>query len=288
MRLILASYLLASAAATGALYDIHVESATRQTSNGDTVAYQLHYPSGTGPFATVVLNHGFQRSPANQAGNAQYLAQRGLVVMTPALESIGTAEGQQRAIANTVDHVRWLLARGASPSDPLFGRIDANRIALAGHSAGGAVALEATLAAQTENVGVHALAVLDGVPWNRTVATAPLLSRLPFSSIRSEPNICNANAAVLEMLQALSFVIRDVKLVAATHCDVENPTDLFCRAVCGGGSVVRQSLYTRLLYLFLRDTFNLPEPGDERLTYTTLLTTLSRSGNAEIAPVGGR
>jgi hypothetical protein len=86
----------------------------------------------------VVLNHGFARSKETQYNNALYMAQRGIVVLTPNQVSLLTGkQGQLRNIANTVDHVQWLNDRTADPSDPLAGQIDSNRIGLAGHSAGG-------------------------------------------------------------------------------------------------------------------------------------------------------
>jgi predicted dienelactone hydrolase len=133
---------LTSATPVGPL-QVQIESGTRTTSAGDTIAYDLFVPVASEqppqpPWPAVVLNHGFARSKETQYNNALYMAQRGIVVLTPNQVSLLTGEqGQLRNIANTVDHVQWLNDRTADPSDPLAGQIDSNRIGLAGHSAGG-------------------------------------------------------------------------------------------------------------------------------------------------------
>jgi len=79
------------------------------------------------------------------------------------------SEAQARNIDGAVEHVFWALSlrgRGGAPW------VDPTRVALGGHSAGGAVSLEAAVALRCRGVRVAGLVLLDAVPWPRTVATA--------------------------------------------------------------------------------------------------------------------
>lgn len=286
---------LAAAGAFGALYDVEVETGSRRTGTGDTVGYQLFIPkappASVAPgfkFPAVVLTHGFARNYTFHEANARYLAQRGIVVLTPNTSSLFGSDGQTRNILNLADHVGWLITRSLSPGDKLFGLVNPVKIALAGHSAGGALSFDATWALQSQSYPVAAVVLLDGVPWSRTFVSASRMRTLPFASLRAEPSACNANASVLGLQNALRFATEDVRITGATHCDPENPTDFFCRLVCGGSSAERQGLYQRLLYVFLRDTFSIPELDDEVLTYQQLLAALQASGQVAVTPVPAR
>jgi len=77
-----------------------------------------------------------------------YLAQRGIVVLTPDMASLfGGEAAQLGCIADAVADVTWLAERSATPGDSLVGLVDPVRIGLAGHSAGGAVSFEAAATA---------------------------------------------------------------------------------------------------------------------------------------------
>jgi pimeloyl-ACP methyl ester carboxylesterase len=269
-----------SCSAAAAVFPLSVESGRRTTFTGEAVNFDLYVPQVAAGqrVPAVLLIHGFARSKAQHEVNARYLAERGMVVMTPNLTSTLGEDGQYRNALNMVDLLYWMLVRSFTPGDTLAGRIDPARFGLAGHSAGGAVAFEAATIAQSIGLQVRALNLLDAVPWTRTNALAPTLSPLGFSSLRSEPSACNANGSVTGLLGSLRFAAEDVRIAGATHCDPENPSDFLCRLVCGGGSSARQTTYQRLMYLFLRDTFAIPEVAGETQTYRGLLAALRASG----------
>ena len=129
--------------------------------------------------------------------------------------------------------------------DPLFGLVDPERIALAGHSAGGAVAFEAA-AGGTAGASRRP-------PRRRPVAADdPAAREMPVTrllSLRSEPSACNAQGSVRKLLANLRFESDDVRIVGGTHCDAEDPTDGVCRLFCGGTSDEARAAYRRLLYL---------------------------------------
>jgi len=110
-------------------------------------------PKPGGPWPLVIISHGFQNWAANMTYLGENLASKGYVVASidhfdldvtdadsrrrSATETILTRAADITAVAE------WLIARSDDPSDPLHGRIDAQRIALAGYSMGGFGALTA-------------------------------------------------------------------------------------------------------------------------------------------------
>ena len=261
----LLSLLAASATVEAALFPVAVESATRRTAAGDTIAYDLYMPqSGPGlpapPWPAVVLNHGFARDKRYHAQNARYLAERGIVTLVPNLVSLlGGEPAQLRNIANTVDHMAWLRARSVATGDTLRGLVNPLRIGLAGHSAGGAVAFEAAWEQErSSGIPASALVLLDAVPWARTVARAADLGPVFAVSLRAEPSACNGFASGLGVLDAIGFPLDDVRLAGTNHCDPENPSDVLCALACGAATPRGTGLYQELLYLFLRDALRAP------------------------------
>jgi pimeloyl-ACP methyl ester carboxylesterase len=261
--LMLAASLLTGVAADAGLFGVQVETGTRTACTGDAVSYSLFIPQPADglpppPWPAVVLNHGFARTKKAHADNALFMAQRGLVVLTPDQVGLGGAGVREKNIAVTLDHLGWLRSRSDTPDDPLEGLVDWYRMGLAGHSAGGALSFEAAARSQATGYPVRALYLLDAVPWRSTLEAAPTLTPLALGSLRSEPASCNAQGAVRELLETTPFPVDDLLLVGATHCDPENPTDALCRWFCGGSTALRRSLYRRLMILFFQDAFDMP------------------------------
>lgn len=245
-------------------FDVAVESGRRPTSRGDGIPYDLYVPRPSSalpgpPWPAVVLDHGFARSKGRHASTSRFLAERGVVVLVANLVSLLGGESAQLAnVANTRDHVAWLRARSASPGDSLFGLVDPERVALAGHSAGGAVAFEAA----ADGIQAKAVVLLDAVPWPRTIESARRMAATRILSLRSEPSACNAHGSVRKLLAHLGFESDDVRIVGGTHCDAEDPTDGFCRLFCGGTSDEARAAYLRLFYLYVRDALDVPPLED--------------------------
>jgi pimeloyl-ACP methyl ester carboxylesterase len=266
------------------LYDVSVESGARQALTGASVAYDLFIPRPTAglpgpPFPAVILTHGFARDRTFHRNNALYMAQRGIVVLTPDMISLlGGATSQSANIAILSDHVRWLTERSSAAGDPLVGILDARRIGLAGHSAGGAVSLEAAVKTQEGPASVAAVCLLDAVPWDRTLERAADLRPMPLASIRSEPGPWNLNGRALDLLNRLTFDVEDVRVVGSTHCDPENPTDLLGQIACGLSTEERRAIYQRLMYLFFRDALKSHRLALDGETYAHALQRLQATG----------
>ncbi len=247
---------------------IDITRGTRLTQSGDRIDYLLLIPSADAqavslPLPALVLTHGFARDYGRHLDSAIAYAAAGIVVMVPNL--VASNERPivgRREVENTADHVRWLIARALDPADALYGMLDPGRIALAGHSAGGAISFEATVALQSSGISPAALVMLDAVPYWRTLRAAKRLRPLPLLSLRSEPGGCNANGSVALLESALTFSIESVLIAAATHCDPESPTDVVCELACGVGSGSARHTYREQTEAFLLDSFGL-SPGDD-------------------------
>lgn len=273
-------------------YEVSIERGRRRTDSGARVDYSLFIPQPNPvlpppPWPAIVLTHGFARDHTHHRENAMYLAERGIVVLTPDMAGLlGGEAAQLRCIADLVDNVAWLVERNVTPEDALFGLIDPTRIGLAGHSAGGAISFEAAIEAQSTSTPVAAVCLLDAVPWDRTIERAADFPALPFASWRSEPSLCNSRGEIRLVLDGLPFPTEDVRIVGGTHCDPENPSDTLCATACGCSTPERQSLYLEFLYLFVRDALQAPPVSSEPADYAEALDEAAALGSIVRTPAG--
>jgi pimeloyl-ACP methyl ester carboxylesterase len=273
-------------------YQVSIERGRYRTTSGERVRYDLFIPQPGSelpppPWPAVVLNHGFARDHTRQRNNALYLAERGVVVLTPDMGCLLSGErAQLQDIADLVGEVAWLAERSATPGDALSGLLDPARIGLAGHSAGGAVSFEAAIDAQSTPTPVAAVCLLDAVPWERTIARAVEFPALPFASWRSEPAPCNADGEVRLLLARLPFPTEDVLIVGGTHCDPENPSDAACALACGCSTPERQSLYQQFLYLFVHEALHAPNVPSQPASYQAALDEAAAKGLIVRTPAG--
>jgi dienelactone hydrolase len=281
--MILACCLMFTAVVHGARFAVEVETGSRIASGGEEVEYSLFIPQCEAglpapPWPSVVLNHGFVRSKKHHAATAYRLAQRGLIVLTPDQVGLGGIGSREANIAITLENLRWLRDRGRTPGDRLEGLVDPQRQALAGHSAGGALSLEATAWSQQTEHPVTALVLLDAVPWRSTISAARELDLPSIASFRSEPSSCNAQGSVREALRELPNAVEDILIVGATHCDPESPTDLGCRLVCDGSGALQRYLYRKLMLSFLQESLNMPAVDPLSVSYGRTVSWLEQQG----------
>lgn len=273
-------------------YQVSIERGRYRTTSGERVRYGLFIPQPDPtlpppPWPAIVLNHGFARDHTRQRNNALYLAERGVVVLTPDMGCLlGGERAQLQNIGDLVGEVAWLAERSATPGDALSGLLDPARIGLAGHSAGGAVSFEAAIDTQNTPTPVAAVCLMDAVPWERTVARAAEFPALPFASWRSEPEPCNADGAVRLLLNGLPFPMEDVLIIGGTHCDPENPSDATCALACGCSAPERQSLYQQFLYLFVREALHAPDVPSEPASYQAALDKAAALGQLVRTTIG--
>src|SRR2546422_6971471 len=124
---------------------------------GYTVAATILRPDGPGPYGAVILNHGVPVSDKERAGasssdllaSAAVFAQRGYVVVLPLRRGFGATGGEFAEYTGSCSHPDYLGGEQAAAEDVMaayeYARalpyVDPHRMILAGHSAGGMVAL---------------------------------------------------------------------------------------------------------------------------------------------------
>jgi Chlorophyllase enzyme len=267
------------------LYDVKTVSGRFRTKSGTTRTYTLYVPEknsvlSTPPYPLVILLHGFLMTGHQHSNNAKFFAQKGFVALTPDMTKILLGDdNRMHNVADILDQISGLIKESKNKSSPLYGLIDASHIGIAGNSAGGAVCLELLLEAQKANIPIQAMCSLDGVPWDRTKASMEKLKPVNILSLRAEPGLCNYYSRMLSYLQLLKFPYNDVKLNGAHHCDVENPTTLGCRCVCGTSTAKYRALFQRLTYLYFRDILR---PSAHAInpteTFADAVTSLKKEG----------
>ncbi len=287
LQLIVWILFLSPAFACAALFEVRLEEGERPVGKKDSVAYSLFVPvEGPDlprpPWPAVILLHGFTRNHEVHWKNANYMAQRGMVVLTPDDPNLSRGNfPNSQSHKSIVEDIRWLSERSATNGDSLEGLVDPGRIGLAGHSMGGSVVFEAAVKARSQHVPAAALCLLDAYPLGSTLQKARSLKILPFASLRSEPGVCNHDGKVTVLLDRLRFEVEDVRIVGAGHCDAENPTDLACSVPCGDRSHEEQTgIYQRLMYLFFQGALDVPSVERNPETYEALLETLEAEGSA--------
>jgi dienelactone hydrolase len=124
---------------------------------GYTVAATILRPEGAGPFGAVILNHGVPVSDKERAGasptdllmSAAVFAQRGYVVVLPLRRGFGATGGEFAEYTGSCSHPDYLGGEQAAAEDVMAAYeytralpyVDPHRMILAGHSAGGMVAV---------------------------------------------------------------------------------------------------------------------------------------------------
>uniref|UniRef100_A0A7S3LKT1 Serine aminopeptidase S33 domain-containing protein n=1 Tax=Aplanochytrium stocchinoi TaxID=215587 RepID=A0A7S3LKT1_9STRA len=236
-----------------------------RTVNGKTHEYELYYPcepvkgaEKAQPAPLVIIIHGFGVSLGGYRQYAAYLSKLGCWAFLANMSNLnGLTKSSRHAkrrsnICAISDHLSWLLDRSKVESDPLYMRLDVQRIALAGHSAGGAVAFEAVCDIQKKalretscaNAKIKALLLLDAVPWLSTIEKAQKqkfknvdVSEINYErssddgeailicSLRCKNGAFNANGLILELLASVQENevdekrkrILDIQIPSARH-----------------------------------------------------------------------
>lgn len=225
------------------------------------------------PYPLIVLSHGFGRSHVYHMLNARHLASEGFFVAVP----------DDTRPESLVRLVQELIDRSLSRRGSLRGLVDHTRIGLAGHSAGGAGSLVAALELQETSTPVKAICLLDAVPGPDLIADAPSLEPVALSSFRAEPGTCNAHGVVVRLLQRVAWEVDDILVTGSTHCDQEDPSDVFCSTFCGKASGEHQRTFRRLMISFFKDALL----GDSAGQHEALVSELEWSGRIVQKESGG-
>lgn len=126
----------------------------------------------------VLFGHGFLIPPAQYDSYAQHLATHGFLACTVDFVT-GLTPNHALWATDYRSAIDALILANADPSSPLYGKLDAERIGLAGHSLGGKLAV---LAAK-EDPRVKAIFGVDPVDSQEPDATALLPLSIPIGVI---------------------------------------------------------------------------------------------------------
>jgi dipeptidyl aminopeptidase/acylaminoacyl peptidase len=152
--------------------DVTFEDTTRPTDADRptrTLPVLLLVPDGPGPFPLLEFSHGVTASGPAYAGFLEPLAAAGFVVAAPTFPLTSGPQGwshltdyknQPADVYFVVDSV---IKMAQDPNDPLFGKVDADKLALAGHSLGAMTTIGAVFNSCCAQTRVRAAIVLSGV-----------------------------------------------------------------------------------------------------------------------------
>ncbi len=284
-----------------------------------TVDADVYVPAGRGgPWPLVELSHAWPGTLREfpLSGWAQRLASRGFVVivsdrrggsnlaLTPELDQpvdiIDLSSGVNSEDILRV--LRWAIGQSAVAESFLHGKVDARRIAIAGHSLGAYMATFAAVKAEAEGPRLSALVLLDpsderlgANTLDSSLAQTPQL-KLPTMVLVSEENqhpvMCNmldgpdCTLVAPQQYDALSPATTKlgVKVLGSVHEDVEDPSTIGTPE-----SVAHLRLYQRygmawLEYWLARDCRAAPYLGGPHATRDARAGTISIYPGASPAP----
>ncbi len=235
--------------------------------NGEIQTY-FYYPNTNqcgsqlaAPYPAVVLAHGFGLfgiidEAATHAGNGEHLASWGYVVAIPRLP-----DDVNGRITDVQDVLSYLQTETGRQGSFLHQKVDVERLALAGHSFGGAT----VLAVAARDSRVKALVAMDpvyhqGGPfpgeepeiWDPDVEGPQI--HVPTYIIGAPASNCNSEDDYAEIYPYIGATHKASLLVAgASHCDFMDPGNPLCYLICGGQADPEK---TRLIQKYTTAWFN--------------------------------
>jgi dienelactone hydrolase len=211
--------------------------------------------------ATVIVVPGFMSTKEQHHDQAQALTAAGCiaVVISPRY-SLVRADLQAR-IAEVTAVLDYLERENGTQKTELYGRIDTQRIGIAGHSAGGLTALGVAAI----DPRIKALVGLDivvttgprgGMPaWEPRAEGAKIA--MPVLLVTAPPSACNAygNNGMPVIDSLATEEKRELFLANGSHCDFldANPA---CDLICGGSTQDRREFVISAMVTFFQTYLN--------------------------------
>ncbi|TNE89795.1 MAG: hypothetical protein EP330_10325 [Deltaproteobacteria bacterium] len=178
----------------------------------------IYLPEDEAPAPLVVVAHGFARSRHRMEGWGTALAGEGFVVAVPNMPYFAKHHDNAQAVVELVDEMR------ASHGERLSGELG-----LVGFSAGGLAT--AVAAERRGDVGVWV--GLDPVDAGGSATSAAASLSIPGIALFAEPSGCNADNNGHAVRDAWSGPLLSARVIGATHCDPERPSNASCAWFCG-------------------------------------------------------
>ena len=207
--------------------------------NGGAADGSLIVPNGAGPYPLLVLSHGFSATADNQRAWGLHFASYGFVVVVPTFPN--TYSPNHTVNAGIVQQLVALYTNAGTAS-PAQGKVDAARVGLEGHSAGG---LATTLAAA--QLKPQAVVLFDPVDANDLAKPVYATLCSPVLDLFAGASSCNNQAGWKPFAGTAQGPVLFADVVGSNHCDGENAPRSLCGPFCGGGGADagRQKVYAR-------------------------------------------
>lgn len=200
------------------------------------------------PYPTVIFAHGFSMfgfsdGVEENRGNGEHLASWGYVVAIPLLPDDFDAR-----YAAMQEVLAYLEREASSEGSALYGKVDVECLAAAGHSLGGATAL----ALASQDTRIRAVVALDpvyhtGGPgggqelWDPAEQGPQIV--VPTGILGTPGSACNADADYARIYPWVGATHKaSFMLVDGSHCDLADPGNPFCSLVCGSADPARTDL----------------------------------------------
>jgi dienelactone hydrolase len=171
-------------------YPASTRTVTVTRANATTFTARLSYPAAAPganqPFSPLApagpiisFGHGFVQTTGTYASTLDHLATWGFIVIASDSEG-GLAPNHQNFANDLRTCVTWLEQQHALPASFLFGKVDARRVGLSGHSMGAGASI---LAGASGDTRIDAIANLAAANTNPSSITASSSLRVPLSLI---------------------------------------------------------------------------------------------------------
>jgi len=200
---------------------------------------KLVVPNRAGKYPLLVNTHGFSGNADQQIGWGEHFASYGFVAVVPSIP--GGLPPDHKANG---DIIRALALYFSNPSNvtPAQGKVDAERIGLSGHSAGG---LQTTYAAAL--MKPRATVLFDPVDYQMTGRPVYATICSPVMAIFAEPGSCNTQADWSTFKTTSLGPLITLDVIGSNHCDPINPLmPGGCDLLCGGvSSAQNQANYSK-------------------------------------------
>lgn len=193
----------------------------------------------------VVVTHGFLRSKRYMAGWGAALAERGIVA----------AVVTQPYVAKHVRNAKAIEAVVAAGRRQEWPVAVSDRMGLMGFSMGGLTTL---VAASRMEEPVDAWVGLDPVDFDGKGAAVAGRVKSKGLALLAEPAPFNREGNALTMLADYGGDLTVWRVVGATHCDPEVPTDWLGQLACGRVDEKRQGLFREAALDFLEESLLRP------------------------------
>ncbi|WP_213452532.1 alpha/beta hydrolase family protein [Rhizomonospora bruguierae] len=147
--------------------------------DGRSIPVTVWYPQGPGPFPVVLFSHGLGTSPVDYRPLLMRWARAGFTIAAPTYPQTSSGSRQMNVLdvlnqpadaSATLDQV---LALNRKAGDPLRGRLATDRVAAAGHSAGGITTVGLFTVARDDRLRAGVVLAGSSLGMGLTYAGAP-------------------------------------------------------------------------------------------------------------------